>query len=107
MGPMLEEPNAPPRPSPARGLLWALPVALLVLAVIAVPLLVLSEEGLPRYHALREELSALRLENEELRDEVRRLRERVHRLRTDPREIERIARDELGLLGANEIAWDL
>ncbi len=103
-------PSVPPSPLPAtspRAALWALPIALLVLATVAVPLLVLSEAGLPRYRALREELRNLQQENASLRDEVSVLRERVRRLRTDPHEIERIARDELGLLGPDEIALDL
>lgn len=93
-------------PSEARPWLWALPFAVLVVAVVAVPLLLLSEAGLPRYRALREELAGLRERNAQLRDEVLLLKERVERLRSDPTEIERIARDELGYVKADEVVLD-
>ncbi len=54
-------------------LAWLLPTALLVLAIVSVPLLVLDERGLPRYRALRDEQSELGRENEALRLEVRAL----------------------------------
>lgn len=79
-----------------------LPFALLMLALVAVPLRILDAEGLPRYRALRAELRAVRFSNAATRREVRALKRRVERLRADPSAVERIARDELGMLREGE-----
>ncbi|MEZ4254250.1 MAG: septum formation initiator family protein [Polyangiales bacterium] len=84
---------------------WILPFGLLVLAVVAVPLLILSEQGLPRYRALREEYGNLEVENDELRDEVRSLARETEALRNDLATLERIARDELGMVREGEIVF--
>lgn len=84
---------------------WLLPLSLLVGSIIAVPLLVLEDAGLPRYRALRDELHEVRRQNERLREEVRRLDHEVGALRTDEAAIERIARDELGMVRAGEIVF--
>jgi cell division protein FtsB len=82
-----------------------LPIAILTLAVVTVPVLVLSPEGLPRLRGLQQELDAVNAENDELAREVARLRVEVHRLRDDPAAVERIARDELGMVRKNEIVF--
>ncbi len=86
-------------------LAWLLPLSLLIGAIVAVPLLVLDERGLPRYRALRSELAEIERTNARLRDEVRRLDSDVRGLRTDERAIERIARDELGMVREGEIVF--
>jgi cell division protein FtsB len=82
-----------------------LPVAMLSLAIIAVPVLVFAPDGLPRMQALQKELGAVRTENDQLRRDVARLRIEVRRLRDDPAEVERIARDELGMVRKNEVVF--
>ncbi len=89
----------------ASTLAWLLPTALLVLAIVSVPLLVLDERGLPRYRALRDEQAELAHQNETLRLEVRALARDVEALRTDQASVERIARDELGMVRAGEILF--
>ncbi|MFO0683805.1 MAG: septum formation initiator family protein [Sandaracinus sp.] len=89
----------------ASTLAWLLPTALLVLAIVSVPLLVLDERGLPRYRALRDEQADLAHQNEALRLEVRALARDVEALRTDQASVERIARDELGMVRAGEILF--
>jgi len=79
---------------------------LLVFAMIFVPVRILDAEGLPRYRALRAELEQTRNRISRLRNEVQQLHERVYLLKTDPRAIERIARDELGMLRSDEIRFD-
>lgn len=79
-----------------------LPLGLLALALVAVPLRILDQEGLPRYRALRGELSELRQANAATRREIRALKRRVERLRSDPAAVEAIARDELGMLREGE-----
>lgn len=105
-------PNTAPRntpsvaPSPDSGsVAWLLPFGLLVVATIVVPLRMLDEQGLPRYRALRSELQEIRESNERVRREVKQLRGTVDRLRDDPHEIERIARDELGMLREGELLF--
>lgn len=82
-----------------------LPIAMLMLAVVAVPVLIFEPEGLPRLRALEKELASVRGENDDMRREVERLRVEVRQLREDPAAIERIARDELGMVRRNEIVF--
>ena len=80
-------------------------MALLVLAIVSVPLMVLQPQGLPRYRALEAELRQMRRGNEGLAHEVRRLDAEVTQLRTEPAAMERIARDELGMVREGEIVF--
>jgi cell division protein FtsB len=82
-----------------------LPIALLALAIFGVPLLILAPEGLPRMRALERELSDVNAENDALRHSVGDLRGDVKRLRDDPAAVERIARDQLGLVRKSEIVF--
>jgi cell division protein FtsB len=84
---------------------WLLPLALLLFAIVFVPLRILEAEGLPRYRALRAELQQTRDNNARLRREVVELQQRVLRLRDDPEAIERIARDEIGMLRRDELVF--
>jgi len=94
---------SPPFTSLTSFLERALPIAILAVALVGVPILVLQPEGLPRMRALEQELSGVASENEELRREVTKLRIDVKALRDDPRAVERIARDQLGLVRKSEI----
>jgi cell division protein FtsB len=84
---------------------WLLPFLVLVVAIVAVPMRVLDEQGLPRYRALSDELRDVSTENERLEREVQRLEREVRDLRDDPGTIERIARDELGLVKPGELVF--
>ena len=86
-------------------LTWLLPLGLLLFAIVFVPLRILEAEGLPRYRALRAELQQTRENNARLRREVVELQQRVIRLREDPEAIERIARDEIGMLRRDELVF--
>jgi cell division protein FtsB len=81
------------------------PLCLLLFAIVAVPLLLLNGEGLPRYRVMRAELSRVQTKNERLRREIRELRGETERLRNDPRAIEQIARDDLGMVREGEIVF--
>ncbi len=78
---------------------------MLSLALIAVPLLVLEPEGLPRLRALEKELDESSAENQELGRDVERLRVEVRQLRDDPAAVERIARGELGMVRKSEVVF--
>jgi cell division protein FtsB len=82
-----------------------LPIAMLSLALVAVPVLVLEPEGLPRLRGLQRELDDVTVENDDLRREVDRLRVEVRELRDDPAAIERIARGELGMVRKSEVVF--
>jgi cell division protein FtsB len=80
-------------------------VVLLGLTIVFVPLLVFDKLGLPRYQALSRELSRVDEENERLVREVKALRQETELLRSDPRALERLARDELGMVREGEIVF--
>jgi cell division protein FtsB len=92
----MREPSSP---------VWLLPFGLLVFTIVAVPLHILDSQGLPRYRALRSELQRLRDDNENSRREVERLGHEVDHLRSDPLAVERIARDELGMVRKDELIF--
>ena len=82
-----------------------LPVAILVVAVVGAPVMILSPQGLPRLRGLQKELRDVEDENAELRRQIEALRGRVARLRDDPAAVERIARDDLGLVRQTEVVF--
>lgn len=82
-----------------------LPFGLLVVSIVSVPLGILDEEGLPRYRALKTELAEVERINDELRREIEQRQREVGALRDDPAAIERIARDELGMIREDEILF--
>jgi cell division protein FtsB len=77
----------------------------LLFAIVFVPLRILEDEGLPRYRALRSELHQTRAANARMQRELLELQQRVQRLRTEPEALERIARDELGMLRDDELVF--
>lgn len=84
---------------------WILPFFLLVFTVVAVPLHILDEQGLPRYRALRHELARVAESNTRTREELRGLQREVDALKNDPHAVERIARDELGMVRPGELVF--
>ena len=91
--------------SPSLFLERVLPMAVLALAIVGVPVLALQPEGLPRMRALEHELAGVKSENVSLRSQVTQLRSDVKHLRDDPAAVERIARDQLGLVRKSEIVF--
>lgn len=82
-----------------------LPLAILVVAVVGAPVMIFSPEGLPRLRGLERELAQVEDETAELGREIETLRGRVQRLRDDPTAVERIARDNLGMLRQTEVVF--
>ena len=82
-----------------------MPLAVLTISLIAVPVLVLQPEGMPRMRALEKELADVEAENAELRRDVSRLRTEVKDLRENPTAVERIAREQLGLVRKSEVVF--
>ncbi len=82
-----------------------LPVAILVVAMVGAPFLIFSPQGLPRLRALQKELADVEDENADLHRDIDALHGRVSRLRDDPGAVERIARDNLGLVRQTEVVF--
>jgi cell division protein FtsB len=80
-------------------------MAILAIALVGAPVLILQPEGMPRMRALEKELGEVNAENAEMRREVSRLRVQVRALRDDPAAVERIARDQLGLVRKSEVVF--
>ncbi len=83
---------------------------LILAAVLAVglgylPYKAYGPGGLPRIIRLRDELTDLTQKNGALRNHNRRLRQQIESLKNDHRAIERVARDELGLVRSRDIIF--
>ena len=85
--------------------LRGLPLAVLTISLIAVPVLVLEPQGMPRMRTLEKELADVEAANAELRRDVSRLRTEVKDLRENPAAVERIAREQLGLVRKSEVVF--
>lgn len=83
----------------------ALPIAILAVAAVTVPVQILRPEGLPRMRSLESELRGVQAENADLSRDIRRLRTEVRELKDDPRAVEKIARDQLGLVRKSEVVF--
>lgn len=84
-----------------------LPISILAIAAICVPVQILRPEGLPRMRGLEQELGEVQNENADLTRDIDRLRHEVHELKDDPAAVEKIARDQLGLVRKNEIVFEM
>ncbi|HKY35990.1 MAG TPA: septum formation initiator family protein [Polyangiaceae bacterium] len=82
-----------------------LPLAVLAVAIVSVPVLVLSPTGLPRLRNLEEERQRVSVEISRLGSQITALRAEVARIKTDPAAVERAARDELGLVRTTEVVF--
>ncbi len=82
-----------------------LPIGILLLALVGAPVLIFSPEGLPRLRGLERELQSVDDENKNLEREIDELHGRVDRLRDDPRAVEAIARDDMGMVRQSEVVF--
>lgn len=83
----------------------ALPLTILAVAVVAVPVLVFSPTGLTRLSGLRQERAKADEEISRLGQQITELRAQVKRIKDDPAAVERVARDELGLVRQTEVVF--
>ncbi len=101
----------PSRPSAIGRLLStlrdAMPLVILALAIVLVPVLVFEPQGLPRLRALERDLEGVEAENLAVERDIARLRTQVKALKDDLAEVERVARNELGLVRKSEIVLQL
>jgi cell division protein FtsB len=73
-----------------------------VLLLLVAGLAVYGWQGMVRVRELRAELRALERENVALREQAQRLTQVIDRLRNDPAYLERIAREERGMVRPGE-----
>jgi cell division protein FtsB len=67
--------------------------------------MILSPTGLPRLRALEGERHSVDRQVARISRQVRELREEVKRIKNDPAAVERVARDELGLVRQSELVY--
>jgi cell division protein FtsB len=79
------------------------PLALLCLAAGSVPVMLWSASGLSRLDSLQRQRQELGLEARRLEREIERLRYQADNIKNSPSSIERVARDELGLVRKTEL----
>jgi cell division protein FtsB len=66
---------------------------------------VLGGRGLMHIYQLKEERNRIQGSNARLQEENRKLTEKINRLRTNKEEVEKVAREELGLVKKGEIVY--
>ena len=79
------------------------PLGMLLVAAISVPVMLWSPSGLGRLEALQDQKERLGLEVARLEREIEGLRYQAESIKTSPSSIERVARDELGLVRRTEL----
>jgi cell division protein FtsB len=79
------------------------PLGMLLVAAISVPVMLWSPSGLARLEALQTQRETLALEVARLERDIERLRYQAESIKTSPSSIERVARDELGLVRRTEL----
>ena len=78
-------------------------VAALVLGYL--PFEIYGEKGVRQYLRLKRELHQIRTRNTRMERSVKKLRREIRALRGDRSTLERVARDELGLIKEGEIVY--
>ncbi|MET0284013.1 MAG: septum formation initiator family protein [Polyangiales bacterium] len=78
---------------------------MLAYAFVSVPARIVSEEGLPRYLQQRELLDRIKQENATLTADIAKLDRESRALLYDPDAVERVARDELGMIREGEVLF--
>jgi len=81
---------------------------LLLLAIFIAGMFLLTifgERGLMHIYQLKVEQTRIQAANARLREENRKLSEQVNRMRNNQKEVEKIAREELGLVKKGEIIY--
>jgi len=114
--PLTAEPTDRRQGDVARERLWqrmqsaardVLPLLILAVAVVGVPVLVFEPQGLPRLRSLERDLEQVEAENRAAEREIARLRTNVKLLKDDLSAVEKVARQELGLVRKSEIVLQL
>jgi len=76
-----------------------------VVVFVIVPSEILGPRGMPKLRSLQGELDSVSQECDRYQAEIQKLDKEIRSLRDDPSAIERIARDELGMIKEGEIIY--
>jgi cell division protein FtsB len=82
-----------------------LPLAVLALGGVGTPWLLISTGGTARLERLEHEREQVELEISRLAKRIHEQRARAQAVRSEPREVERVARDKLGLVRQTEVVF--
>jgi cell division protein FtsB len=82
-----------------------LPLAVLSVAIVSVPVMIFSPDGLAHLRALEDEKTRANQEISRLSAQIQEYRVQVKRIKEDPAFVERAARDELGLVRQTEVVF--
>lgn len=89
----------------SRVLMVLFPSLIIATALVSTPTLIFGDQGLPRLQALEQRLEELEEQNATLQRDNELLLRRVRALREDPRQVEWVARRELGLVRPEELVF--
>ena len=73
--------------------------------VVVFVLAILGDKGFLTYYRLKRERDSIMAYNNELREKNKALTDEIARLKTDERYIAKVAREELGMIGENEVIY--
>ena len=82
-----------------------LPLLVLALGALGTPWLLISTGGTARLARLEHEREQVELEISRLAKRIHELRARTRAVKSEAREVERVARDKLGLVRATEVVF--
>lgn len=82
-----------------------LPASVLLAGLLGAPALLFSAGGLSRLDDLSEERRRVELEISRARKRIVHLRAEAQAIKSDPRAVERVARDQLGLVRPTEVVF--
>ncbi|MBN2344638.1 MAG: septum formation initiator family protein [Deltaproteobacteria bacterium] len=86
--------------------IWmSLPIVFLLGTAIYVPMKLNDEDGYQRVEKLTEELETLKAQNRQLNRENETVKQKIRAIQSDDDYIENIARNEMGMIGPNEIIY--
>ncbi len=88
-----------------RFIWFTLPLALLLGTAVYVPLKLNDNDGYARVDRLREELESLKSQNRRLARENDAVRQNIRAIQSDADYIENIARNEMGMIGPDEVVY--
>ena len=86
--------------------LWvSIPVVLLLCAAVYVPVKLHDDNGYRRIQRISAELEALEARNRRIQRENESLRTQIQAIQSDPDYIENLARNEMGMIGPDEVVY--
>jgi cell division protein FtsB len=88
-----------------RFIWYTLPLALLLGTAVYVPMKLNDRDGYARVDRLKEELESLKSQNRRLARENDAVRQKIRAIQSDADYIENIARNEMGMIGPDEVVF--